>query len=78
MKGAIKETCKCRPVKVDSDDQKDMRDIVSWMSGRLDAQERHKYEELTRQCSCKVCLSSLTNFPRHAAPLSYVVQMWPI
>ena len=65
MKGAIKKTsCKCRAVKVDSDDHKDMTDIVSWMSGRVDAQERRKCEEFLRQCSCKVCLSLLTNFQK--------------
>ena len=51
MKGVITKTlCKCGAVKVDSVDHKDMRDIVSWMSGRLDAQERCKYEERLRQC----------------------------
>lgn len=54
-----KPSCKSRAVKVD--DHKDMQDIVNWMSGRLDALERLKYEELLRECSCKVCLSSLTN-----------------
>ena len=49
VKGAIKKSSgKSRAVKVHSDDHKDMRDIVSWMSERLVALERLKYEELLR------------------------------
>ena len=61
VKDAIKKSSgKSRAVKVHSDDHKDMRDIVSWMSERLVALER-LYEELLRECGCKVCLSSLRN-----------------